>query len=140
GGQASPTTPFGLHTASSPYGHLEHPFDISKLVEAAGAPFVARSTVFHARALEKLIGRAIEKRGFSVVEVMSPCVTHYGKMTGMGSPVEMMQWQRDNSIPIEKAREMPADELKNKIVTGVLVDIEKPTFHEEHARLLREVK
>jgi len=52
----------------------------------------------------------------------------------------MMQWQKDNSIAIENARETPAEELKNKIVTGVLVDIEKPTFHEEHARLLREVK
>ncbi len=140
GGQASPTTPFGLHTASSPFGHLEHPFDISRLVEAAGAPFVARSTVYHARVLEKLIGRGIEKRGFSVVEVISPCVTHYGKMTGMTSPAEMMQWQRDNAIPVEKAREMAAEELKNKIVTGVLVDIEKSTFHEEHARVLREVK
>jgi 2-oxoglutarate ferredoxin oxidoreductase subunit beta len=32
GGQSSPTTPFGLHTSSSPFGHLEHPFDISRLV------------------------------------------------------------------------------------------------------------
>ena len=88
---------------------------------------------------QELIGQGIEKRGFSVVEVISPCVTHYGKMTGMTSPVEMMQWQRDNTIPVEKAREMPPEELKNKIVTGVLVDIDKPTFHEEHARVLREV-
>lgn len=139
GGQASPTTPFGLTTSSTPYGHLEHPFDISRLVEAAGAVFVARSTVYHARALEKVIARAIEKKGFSVVEVMSPCVTHYGKATGLRSPVEMMAWQRDNAVPVEKAREMEAEDLANKIVTGVLVDIDKPTFHEEHARIRSEV-
>jgi 2-oxoglutarate ferredoxin oxidoreductase subunit beta len=138
GGQASPTTPFGLTTASTPYGHLEHPFDISRLVEAAGATFVARSTVFHARVLEKLIAQAIEKKGFSVVEVMSPCITHYGKMTGMASPVAMMEWQRDNTVAVRKAREMNATELEGKIVTGILVDIEKPTFHEEHARLWAE--
>lgn len=140
GGQASPTTPFGLATASSPYGHLEHPFDISKLVEAAGAVFVARSTVYHTKMLDRLIGQALKKKGFSVVEVMAPCVTHFGKMTGMNSPVQMMQWQKDNAVPFEKAREMSPEELQNKIVTGVLVDIEKPTFHEEHARIWREAK
>ena len=138
GGQASPTTPFGLATASSPYGHLEHPFDISKLVEAAGAVFVARSTVYHARALEKVISQAMEKKGFSVVEVMAPCVTHYGKMTGMPSPVDMMQWQKDNTVSVAKARDMDTATLEGKIVTGVLVDIEKPTFHEEHAKLWAE--
>ena len=140
GGQSSPTTPFGLHTSSSPFGHLEHPFDISKLVEAAGAPFVARSTVYHAKLLEQIIGKAIAKSGFSVVEVMSPCVTHFGKWTGMSSAVEMMQSQKDNSIPIEKARDMTQESLQGKIVTGILVDIDKPTFHEEHARISREMR
>lgn len=138
GGQSSPTTPFGITTSSSPYGHLEHPFDISRLVEAAGAVYVARATVFHTRLLEKVISRALEKKGFSVVETLSPCVTHYGKATGLRSPVDMMKWQRDNSVPIEKARDMASEELQGKIVTGALVDIDKPTFHEEHARIRSE--
>ncbi len=140
GGQSSPTTPFGMRTASSPFGHLEHPFDISKLVEAAGAPFVARSTVYHARVLEKLISKAIARSGFSVVEVMSPCVTHFGKWSGAGSAVQMMQWQKDNAVPVERARGMSAEDLAGKVVTGILVDIEKPTFHEEHDRISREMK
>ena len=139
GGQASPTTPFGLTTASTPYGHLEHPFDISRLVEAAGAAFVARSTVYNTRAMEKLIGQAIEKKGFSVVEVLSPCVTHFGKATGLRSPVEMMEWQKDNAVSVDKAREMSPEELDHKIVTGVLVNVDKPKFHEEHARITSEV-
>lgn len=140
GGQSSPTTPFGMRTASSPFGHLEHPFDISKLVEAAGAPFVARSTVYHARVLEKLIGKAIARSGFSVVEVMSPCVTHFGRWSGAGSAVQMMQWQRDNAVSIERARGMSPEDLAGKVVTGILVDVEKPTFHEEHERISREMK
>jgi hypothetical protein len=35
---------------------------------------------------------------------------------------------------------MTPEQLEGKIVTGVLVDIEKPTFHEEHARMSRELK
>jgi hypothetical protein len=51
-----------------------------------------------------------------------------------------MQWQKDNAVQIEKAREMEPEALQGKLVTGVLVDIEKPTFHEEHARISREMR
>ena len=139
GGQASPTTPLGIKTSSSPYGHLENPFDISKLVEAAGAVFVGRSTVYHARLLDRMISRALRKRGFSVVEVMSPCATYFGKFTHMSSPVEMMKWQRDNAIPVGKAGQLGEEELRGKIVTGVLVDRDKPTFHVEHEKISRQV-
>ena len=40
GGQCSPTTPFGNMTSSSPYGNLEHSFDICSLAKVAGAAFV----------------------------------------------------------------------------------------------------
>jgi 2-oxoglutarate ferredoxin oxidoreductase subunit beta len=139
GGQASPTTPLGIKTSSSPYGHLENPFDISKLVEAAGAAFVARSTVYHARLLDRIISQALHKQGFSVVEVMAPCVTHFGKFTHMASAVEMMKWQKDNAVPVGKAGQLSEDELGGKIVTGVLVDRDKPTFHVEHEKISRQV-
>jgi hypothetical protein len=47
----------------------------------------------------------------------------------------MMKWQRDNSIPVEKAREFGEAELEGKIVIGVLVDKERPTYHEEYEKL-----
>jgi len=135
GGQFSPTTPFGLETSASPYGNLEHPFDICGLAREAGATFVARSTVYHARLLEEAIGMALNKEGFSVVEVISHCATYFGRQTGLESPVEMMKWQRDNAVRVEKAKELPEDELREKIVIGVLVDREAPAYHEEYERL-----
>ncbi|MFC1937930.1 2-oxoacid:ferredoxin oxidoreductase subunit beta [Chloroflexota bacterium] len=122
GGQTSPTTPHGARTTSAPYGNPEPSFDISRVVAAAGASFVARSTVYHTRLLERLIARALENKGFSVVEVMSPCVTYSGRWLGVGSPVDMMKWQRDNAITVEKAKELPEAELKGKILIGVLAD------------------
>jgi len=58
GGQASPTTPPGAKASTAPYGNLEPPFNISGLAQAAGASFVARSTVYTPLKLEKMIERA----------------------------------------------------------------------------------
>jgi len=138
GGQCSPTTPYGQQTTSSPYGNLEPDFDICRLVEAAGAAFVARATVYHTRLLDQLIGKALKKKGFAMIEVFSQCVTYAGRYLGLDSPVEMMKWLRDNSIPVAKARELSEAELKGKIVTGILADREKPTYHEEYKKLYRE--
>ncbi len=136
GGQSSPTTPYGVRTASAPYGNLEPGFDICRLAESSGAVFVARATVYHTRLLEQLIGRALEKKGFAMLEVISQCTTHTGQFLKLKSPVEMMKWQKDNSIPVEKAKEKSDAELEGKIVTGVLVDRERPNYHEQYNRLL----
>ena len=135
GGQFSPTTPFRLKTSSSPYGNLEAPFDICGLAKEAGAAFVARSTVYHARLLEEVIGMAISKEGFSVVEVVSHCTTYFGREIGLKSPVEMMNWQRDNAIRVEKAKDLGEEELRQKLVIGVLVDRKVPAYHEMYEEL-----
>jgi 2-oxoglutarate ferredoxin oxidoreductase subunit beta len=138
GGQTSPTTPHGARTASSPYGNLEPDFDICRLAEAAGAVFVARSTVYHTHLLERLIGMALQKKGFAVVEVVSQCVTYGGHFLKLRSPVEMMKWQKDNAITVEKAKQKSDAELEGKIVIDVLVDRERPNYHEQYQKLLGE--
>ncbi len=138
GGQCSPTTPVGMKTSSSPYGNLEPHFDLCRLMEAAGAVFVGRSTVYHTPLLERLIEKALKKKGFAVVEVISQCTTYGGRWLGLNSSVEMMKWQKENAVPIERARELKEEELEGKIVIGTLVDREAPTYHEEYGRLLQE--
>lgn len=130
GGQLSPTTPLEMKTATSPYGNLENPFDICKLAEAAGSVFVARSAVYHVKPMEKLIGKALKKRGFGVLEIISQCPVQYGRRAGLSSAVEMMEWQRDNTVTVEKAKGLSEEELQDKIRIGVLVDKEAPTYQE----------
>ena len=138
GGQTSPTTPFGTTTTSSPYGNPEPSFDICRLVEAAGAAFVARSTVYHTQLLGQLIGKALKKKGFAMVEVISQCPTYSGHRLGLDVPVKMMKWQKNNAIRVGKASELDESELKGKVVIGVLVDRESPTYHEKRKKLLPE--
>jgi 2-oxoglutarate ferredoxin oxidoreductase subunit beta len=137
GGQLSPATPCGAKTTSTPYGNFELAFDISRLAVAAGAAFVARSTVYHTRNLDQLMARALRKKGFSLVEVISQCVTYSGHWLGLSSPVEMMKWQRDNTVTVKKAKELSEEELKDRIVTGILADREVPAYHEEYKKILK---
>lgn len=135
GGQFSPTTPYGCYSSTSPDGNVEHAFSIAELARTAGAAFVARGTVYHAQLLEKLIEKGIQKRGFSVVEVMSNCHIQFGRRNKMGDPVTMIKWLRDHAVPLEKAREMKANALKNKFTIGILADVEKPIYTEEYQKI-----
>lgn len=140
GGQVSPTTPTGEFATTAPYGGLENTFDIAGLTIAAGASFVARSTVFHAKKLEKLIQKAIEKKGFSLVEIMSPCPTAYGKVNKKGRGKDLILAQKDQAIGIERIKNMDPEELKGKIVTGVLVDRELPEYIETYDRVIEQAQ
>ena len=57
----------------NPYGNAESPFDICELVKGAGASFVARWTTYHPRQIVKTAKKAIQKKGFAFVEVLSQC-------------------------------------------------------------------
>ena len=137
GGQYSPTTPYGMKTATSVYSNVEHSFSISELAVTAGAVFVGRGTVYHAKLLESLMEKAFQKVGFSVVETISHCHTQYGRMNRMGSAVEMMQWQRDHAVTVEKAAQMTEEELKDKFRIGVLIDRNLPPYQDEYDKIRR---
>jgi len=132
GGQVSPTTPAGKRASTAPYGNAEPSFNISGLAQAAGASFVARSTVYAALRLDKIIERAIRKKGFSVVEVYTPCPTAYGRRNKLGTGADMLLQLKQDSVTTEAAANMAAAELEGKIVTGVLVDVERPEFSEQY--------
>jgi 2-oxoglutarate ferredoxin oxidoreductase subunit beta len=128
GGQYSPTTPAGALTTTAPYGHIEQPFPITDLAKAAGATYVARSTIYHARELQRFIIRALSKDGFSVVEAVSYCHTTFGRQNKLGRATDMMRLIRENSITLSQADELSDQDRNGKIVRGVLVDREAPEY------------
>lgn len=131
GGQAAPTTPVGLKTATTPYGTFENPFDISQLVIAAGASFVARWTTYQPRQLTATIKTAIQKKGFSFIEVITQCPVQYGRKTGSGSAVQMMREYKEKSISVKEAAKLSEEKLQGRIVVGELADKVKPEMVEE---------
>jgi 2-oxoglutarate/2-oxoacid ferredoxin oxidoreductase subunit beta len=140
GGQYSPTTPLGSKTSTSPYGHLEAPFDACKLVEAAGATYIARGTVYHVKQLTTLMTEAIRHKGFSFVEIMCQCPTLYGRFNKKGNLIEMLEKMRDMSISVKAAEKLTPDEIQEKIIIGKLVHKERPEYSDEYAKMLINVK
>lgn len=140
GGQYSPTTPYGQRATTAVYGSVEPSFNIAQLAVCAGAVFAARGTVYHVRQLDGLIEKALLKNGFSVVEVISQCHTHYGRLNKLGNHIEMMKGQRDNAVPVEKARKMSPEEMEGKFEIGILVDREAPSYLEEYNKVRQKAK
>jgi len=136
GGQYSPSTPEGSITATAPFGTIERSFSPCDLAAAAGAAFVARSTVFHARELDQLVEKAMLKKGFALLEAVSYCHTTFGRMNKIGSAVDMMRALKDNSINLTAAANLPEEERRTKIIRGVLVDRDIPEYTAEYEKLI----
>jgi 2-oxoglutarate ferredoxin oxidoreductase subunit beta len=140
GGQTAPTTPRGLTTITSPHGTLEHTFDISAMIAAAGATFVARWTTYHPRQMTRSIKKGIQKKGFALIEAVSQCPVQYGRASNLGDAVSMLTYFKDNSVRLSKAEKMDAAELISKIVVGEFVDIEKAELTSELAEIRNKLR
>lgn len=111
GGQTSTTTPHGFRSTTSPRGNPEYPFDLAELATAAGANFVARWTVANVREIVKSLERALLKKGFSFVEVISTCPTGFGRKNKMGVPWQQIEWLKKVSVKRDKIREESIDHV-----------------------------
>jgi 2-oxoglutarate/2-oxoacid ferredoxin oxidoreductase subunit beta len=133
GGQMAPTTPTGAIASTTPFGNTEDPFNLPYLADSAGAVYVARWTTFHVRQLAKAFKEAIQKKGFSFVEVISPCPTLYGRRNRLGDGRDMMLFYKENSIVKNGAdtREVGLD-MDAKINCGKFIDRERPPFLEQY--------
>ena len=106
GGQMAPTTLPGQVTQTSPYGRdvktAGYPVRVCEMLSTLDGVYYAErvsvDTVPHINATKNAIRKAfqnqIDGKGFSIVEVVSNCPTNWGM-----TPVESMQWIRDNMLP-----------------------------------------
>lgn len=141
GGQMGPTTPDSAITVTSPDGNIEHPFNLVSVAAASGAVYVARWTALHARRLTKSIEKALQKKGFTFIEVISPCPTLYDRYNRHGTGLEVMKKYREISVIRNFSDPMQAEiDYRTRIVCGEFVDTEKPEFSdllEEHSKKLQ---
>ena len=139
GGQVTPTTPLDAIASTTPYGNFEDPFNLPHLAESSGAVYVARWTTLHVRQAVKSIRDAIRKKGFSFVEILSPCPTLYGRRNRLGDGLEMMRQFKEKSVVRSGAdtREAGLD-FKGGILCGTFIDRERPTFLDRYNETMAE--
>ncbi|MEM2947574.1 MAG: thiamine pyrophosphate-dependent enzyme [Candidatus Bathyarchaeia archaeon] len=142
GGQVGPTTPLEAFTTTTPYGNIEHPFNLVHLAAAAGATYVARWTTLHVRMLIMSIKKLLQRKGFSFIEVISPCPEIYGRRNKMRTGLEMMEWFKKAAVIANFSDPAKAEINSERIVVGEFVDTQKPTyeelFHNKMAQIMKE--
>ena len=122
GGQVASTSPLGALTSTSMDGNRYRPFDLCQLVLGAGAPYVARFSVTQPFLLVNAIKKSLNIKGFTFIEVLSPCPTQFGRRNRYDAPADMLKNLTERCISREEADDFPDDELKDKIVTGEFTD------------------
>jgi len=122
GGQVCSTTPLGAFTMTTREGNPYRPFDLCKLVKAAGAPYVARYSVTQPFALVNSIKKALQTKGFSFVEALTPCPTQFGRQNKFDSPADILKDLMDRCIVKEDIGDLSPEELSGKIITGEFID------------------
>lgn len=130
GGQTAPTTPTGYRATTAPYGFEEEPIDSVELAKACGATYVARWTTANLRQFMKSFKTALDHKGVSLIEIVSQCITYFGRKNKMAEPIQTFRFIKDNAITIQQAKGKSPEELKNKWIIGEHVNITKPELSE----------
>lgn len=135
GGQVAATTPHKAKSATTAAGNPETPFNLPLLAFASGATYIARWTMLHARDLADSIAEAIKHRGFSFIEVLSPCPINYGRRNKEKS-LDTLKKYHEKTIVKNNAdfRELDIDYTRG-VILGKFLEIDKPTHDEVYRRM-----
>ncbi|MEM4548093.1 MAG: thiamine pyrophosphate-dependent enzyme [Thermofilaceae archaeon] len=133
-GQAGPTTPKGVRTRSTPSGNPEEPFNPILLALASGATFVARGFSDDVQHLKELIKRAVNHRGFAIIDVIQPCPTFYD----VRREIRGRLYKLEGHDPADFKAALNLALEAEKIPLGVLYDVEKPAFEENFKHLVKQ--
>ncbi len=127
-GQASPTTPPGETTKTSPYGVYEDTLSAVPIFLAYDASFVARGTTADITELQDIVTSAIRHRGMSIVCILTMCRTF---------KLRDSLWDRTTFTPLapghDRRDKLAALELAystEPVYTGVFYQVNKPTLEE----------
>lgn len=131
GGQVTPTTPHSAVSSTTPFGNHEYPFNLPFLADAAGATYIARWTSMHSRNLVQSMEEALSRKGFSFIEIISPCTTLYLRRNRLGDGVDALQFYQENAVLKHGADTRTLDlDFQGKITIGKFVERDKPTYIE----------
>jgi 2-oxoglutarate ferredoxin oxidoreductase subunit beta len=137
--QVSPTSREGLYGSLTPYGSIDKPVNPISYMLTFGATFVAQTYAGNLKHMSEVIKQAISHRGFSFVNIISPCPTY--------NKVDTFKYYKDKTIDIneqghsdiqnlQKALELATRDLEHyynesaKVPIGIFYKKEEPTYHD----------
>jgi 2-oxoglutarate ferredoxin oxidoreductase subunit beta len=138
-GQTSPRSEVGFKTKSTPYGSIEaaiHPMEMALTV---GAGFVAQSVSSDLKQLTRVIEEGIKHKGFSLINVYSPCVTY--------NKINTYDWFKENLVNLDQDenydpsnRQLAMQKLMENhgLVTGIIYQNKEQQSYESKIKGYRE--
>ncbi|MFQ5685836.1 MAG: thiamine pyrophosphate-dependent enzyme [Candidatus Scalindua sp.] len=135
-GQASPTSPMGMKSGTSPYGNIACPLNPTTLALAYGATFVARTFSRERDMVSELITEAIQHKGFSLVHDLSPCVV-FNKVVTYDSLNDTTSNLPDDHDVLDRSRAMVLAESTNPLYHGLFFRDEIPSF-DDHVQKVKD--
>ncbi len=130
-GQSSPTAASGYRAKSAAYGVAEQPMRPIGTALAMGATFIAQGFSGNVKQLTRLIEAAVKHRGFSLLNVFTPCVTY--------NSVNTYEFYRENIVNLDEDPDFDATDRGlaiekamdfSKVYTGLIYREEKPSYDE----------
>ena len=129
GGQVAPTTPLGLYTTTTPYGNLEPPLNVVKVVSSLNANYVARASVTHPALIEQYVYRALGMRGFRFVEILSTCPEVFGRHIGIRDPLTLYNSLKSKVIVKQSPSVEESDlDWEKSLVIGEYLIRDSPSY------------
>jgi len=137
-GQASPTSDEGAITDIQVDGSQNIQFNPVLMAISAGAGFVARSFSGNPLHLKEMMKRAIQFKGYALVDILQPCVSF--------NKVNTFAWYKQRVYELDQTHDAAnrllamerSMEFGDRIPIGVLYERQQPTYHEKHNVLKNE--
>ncbi|MCY0902377.1 MAG: 2-oxoacid:ferredoxin oxidoreductase subunit beta [Firmicutes bacterium] len=131
-GQHSPTSSFGFKAKTTPAGNIENSISPLQVSLAAGITYLAQGFSHDVNQLTELIQGGIEHKGFSLINVFSPCVTY--------NKVNTYEWYKEHTVnlnqfadynPLDRGAAIAKVIETDGLCTGLIFkDTEKPVFED----------
>ena len=135
-GQLSPTSQVGEVTKTSAYGSVERPIKPVQFMLTAGATFIARAYAGNPKHAAEMIQLAIEHKGFSFIEVLSPCRTWLGieQKSYLSEHIYYLE-EEDGYDPLNKSKAWEVATEEDDIALGLIYKEDIPTYDQRYADL-----
>ena len=126
-GQAAPTTPTGDKTKSTAYGNPEPTVDPCELAISFGATWVGRSFSGDVKTTVDLMSAAMRHRGFSFLNIISPCVAWRGddQHKELRAKTKLIPAEHDRT---DRYAAMKFTRETDVLSAGVLYEVSQPSL------------
>lgn len=136
-GQFSPTSPMGFQAGSTPYGSIEMPLNPIAMLIAYGASFVGQGYSGKPRELTDLLIKAMQHKGFSFINVISPCITFYNTYKVIPPKLEEMPASHD---PRNRAKAFELSLNTEKLRLGIYYQAPRPTYDDNVQQVIKKAQ